>query len=54
MSESGDSTDKEIVDKLIRDIIRIEKRHLYGLESSSKQKRRDEIYEYLNKVFQKV
>jgi hypothetical protein len=38
---------QDFVDKLLGEVIRIEKRHLYGLETTSVKKRRDEINKFL-------
>ena len=37
------------IDELLKAVIKIEKRNLYGLEKSSAAKRRDEIFKYLDK-----
>lgn len=35
------------MEKVLKDIIKIERRYLYGLDSTSQQKRRTAIYEFL-------
>ncbi len=43
---------RDDIEKMLRDIIQIEKRHLYGLDKTSQTKRREEIFNYLNKAFE--
>ena len=43
---------RDDIENMLRDIIQIEKRHLYGLDKTSQTKRREEIFTYLNKKFE--
>ena len=40
--------------KLLKGVIQIEKRHIYGLDKTSTSKRRDEIFNYLEKNMEDV
>ncbi len=44
--------DQELIDTL-SEIIKVEKRHLYGLDSTSAKKRRDEVFDVLEKHYKK-
>ena len=46
--------DADVIDKLLLEVVKIEKRHLYGLDSTSSKKRRDEIANYLNSEYSKM
>lgn len=37
----------DAIDKLLAGVVRIEKKHLYGMEAQSGKKRREEILEFL-------
>jgi len=39
---------KDQIDELLLGVIKIEKRHLYGLDQTSDKKRRDNIQKYLD------
>ena len=41
----------EEMDRILMDVVKLEKRHLYGLESTSTHKRRDELLKLLTKEF---
>ena len=44
-------TDNDIIDNMLLEVIKIERRHLYGLETTSISKRRSEIEKYLDNSF---
>ena len=41
----------EHMDQLLMQVVKLEKRHLYGLESTSDRKRREELMKLLTKEF---
>jgi hypothetical protein len=50
--ESLNAADTKL-EKVLKEIIKIERRYLYGLDSTSIQKRRHVIFEYLNQELKK-
>ena len=47
-------TERDDIDKLLLGVIRIEKKHLYGLESTSASRRQEEIRKFLDENMHKL
>ena len=43
--------DNDVIDKMLLEVIKIERRHLYGLDTTSVAKRRKEIESFLDGSF---
>lgn len=46
------TTARDYIDNLLLEVIKIERRHLYGLDTTSQTKRRSEIEAFLDKSFE--
>lgn len=46
--------EEDDIDKMLREVIKIERRHIFGSEATSEPKRREELLKFLTTEFAKL